>query len=1175
MLVTRTIVIMILFSIIMGCGNELERDTLFELLSAEQTGVDFQNTIISNDSINLMEYEYLYNGGGVGIGDFNSDGLPDIFFTSNQGRSRLYLNRGGLKFSDITESAGVETKGLWCTGVSIIDIDQDGDDDIYINVGGKGNKNDFPNLLYVNQGDNRFIESAASYGIDDTGESIQSVFFDYDRDGDLDMYLLTGGGFENSAINVRPMLTKGTRRNTDRLYRNDFDKELGHAFFTNVSKEAGITIEGFGLGVSVFDANNDKWPDLYVSNDYLSRDLLYVNNQDGTFSEEALKYFGHVSYSSMGNDIADINNDGLLDVFTLDMMPEEHSRRKLMSGPFSYDLFQHALSYGYGHQYMRNMLHHNNGDGTFSEIGQFLGIDKTDWSWAPLISDFNNDGHNDIYITNGFGQDVTDLDFVKFRQSGASTFSDPMELRKSVLDCLTVRPSIKLSNYIYENKGGLKFEKKTEKWGLHYASISNGSAYADLDLDGDLELIVNNINQPAFIYKNNTRELNKENSNYLQVQLVGKVPNGQGIGAEVEVFFNGKRQKKMLQPVRGFQSSVEKKLHFGLGSTSLIDSVKVAWTDGRTTFVGNINANQQIELEYSQAIEHKDIVTKKGTPFRSNNIIAHKHIERPYSDFDVQPLLNHGFSSQGPGMAVGDINADGLQDVFIGGAYGFNSAILVQDKAGNFSTIEITASEFYEDLGALIYDANGDGLQDIYVVSGSSERYAGHKGYQDRLYLNDSENAGTFTLGVLPEMNESTSTVVGGDYDNDGDIDLFVGGRVVPGKYPMAPKSYILENDKGQYTDVTNKVFPSLANIGMVTAAVWTDFDNDFNLDLVIVGEFMPITLLKGDGKKLYNISEQSGLSNTHGLWNSVWSDDFDNDGDIDFIVGNLGLNSPLKATHEKPLNLHFDDFDNNGFVDPILSMFEQGEYYPVASLDQLTKQLPLLKKQVLYYRDYAKSSTSDILQLLGSANYTTFYSEEMRSIYLENQGEGHFKILPLPTIAQIAPVYGILAEDIDLDGLLDVILTGNAYNTEVINGRYDASIGTVLMNKGKGAFVPMKNLESGLSLRGEAKSMVRLDMKNDKSFMLIGRNNASTVAYELVQEAIKRIQPYENEKSAMVYFSKGEQRKVEYNLGKGYLSQSAQSIAVTSEMDSIQFFDRAGKVLRTENFGSKNVNSE
>lgn len=1146
------------------CAKENTENKLFESVSADFSGINFKNKITTNDSINILNYEYLYNGGGVGIGNFNGDSLPDVFFSGSLVKSRIYLNNGNLKFDDITESSGINTQGKWCTGVSVIDINQDGFDDIYLNIGGMGNKSMFPNLLFINNGDSTFTESAEEYGLADQGESIQSVFFDYDLDGDLDMYLLTGGGFEKSAITIRPILKEGQGRNTDRLYRNDFNNELGHPVYTNVSSEAGISIEGFGLGVSVFDVNNDKWPDIYVSNDYLSRDFLYINQKNGTFKEEALNYFGHTSHFSMGNDVADINNNGLLDVISVDMLPEDVKRRKLMSGAHSHDIFQIALRFGYGHQHMRNMLQRNNGNGTFSEIGQLSGIDKTDWSWAPLMADFDNDGLNDIYITNGFGKDITDMDFVKFRQSKASAFKDVNELKKSVIDCLYSRPAINVANYAYKNNGDLTFKKVTNDWGFNDKSISNGAAYADLDADGDLDLIVNNINQPVFVYKNTLREKDSINSNYLKVNLKGTALNKKGFGAKVTVYSGSNLKVRYNQPVRGFQSSVESTVHFGLKNLNKIDSLKVEWPDGKVSTLFNLKTNQQVTLAYNNAsfadISKRD---EELIYFESDSTFQHTHQDKSYNDFASQSLLMQKYSNQGPGMAVGDLNGDDLEDVFIGGSYGYNSTIHYQEKNGGFKKVELEGTKLYEDEGALIFDANGDGLNDLYIASGGSERYVEHKAYQDRIYYN---NKGKLQQGELPEMLTSTSAVSGGDYDNDGDIDLFVGGRLIPGKYPTAPKSYILENNSGKFEIATHKICPFINKVGMVTSAIWTDFDNDTHLDLVVVGEFMPITVLKGDGKTLRIVTENSNLAKSSGLWNSIQSGDFDNDGDIDFVAGNLGLNSNLKVVDNHPIRLDYADFDDNGAVDPIFSKFESGQYYPLATLDQLIKQLPKVKKKFLYYNDFAKSSTEDILKTFNIDAYKTLEAYELRTVFIENLGRGEFKMRALPLECQIAPINGILAEDLDHDGYLDLLMVGNNYATEVGAGRYDASVGVMLKNKGDGTFKVINNNDSDFLVIGDSKSIVKVNTTK-KSLVLVGKNNGSVITKAIKRTGETFVKPTLNEVFAETSFKDGSKRKHEFLWGGGYLSQSSNKIEVINSIEFITFFDASQEVTRKLNF--------
>lgn len=1149
-----------------SCTEKSIENKLFQKISAKDSGINFENKITENDSVNILSYEYLYNGGGVGIGDFNNDNLPDIFFTGNQTESKIYINNGNLNFNDITNNSGIYTNGKWCTGVSIMDINQDGYDDIYLSVGGMGNKSMFPNLLYINNGDLTFTESAEIYGLADQGESIQSLFFDYDLDGDLDMYLLTGGGFEKSAITIRPILKDGQGRNTDRLYRNDFSVEKDHPVYTNVSKEAGITIEGFGLGVSTFDANNDNWPDLYISNDYLSRDFLYVNQQDGTFKEDAQNFFGHTSHFSMGNDIADINNDGLLDVFTVDMLPEDVKRRKLMSGAHHlHDVFQIALQQGYGHQHMRNMLHINNGNNSFSEIGQFAGVDKTDWSWAPLIADFDNDGLNDIFITNGFGKDITDMDFVKFRENNSSAFRNEKDLKQSVVDCLYQRPSITVPNYAYKNIGNSTFKKVSEEWGFNENSISNGAAYADLDNDGDLDLIVNNINQPAFIFKNTLREKDSIGTKYLNIKLVSNSPNKNGKGAKLTVISGTDKKVRYNQSTRGFQSSVGNSIHFGLNTIEKVDSLKVKWPNGKTTVLTDVPTNQTMTIYESEAIEIRKTEYVQDSFFTQDSTFQFDHKDRVYNDFATQSLLIRKYSSQGPVIAVADLNNDGLEDVFIGGTYGYNSSILYQNQKGEFEKTELPETELYEDGGALIFDADNNGYLDLYITSGGTERYAGHKAYQDRIYYNFN---GKFKQGDLPEMLTSTATISGGDFDNDGDTDLFVGGRITPGKYPMAPQSYILENVDGKFVDVTKKVCPFLQDAGMVTSAIWTDFNNDFSLDLIIVGEFMPITFLKGNGSEFKNITQSTGLENSSGLWNSIASGDFDNDGDIDFVAGNLGLNSNLKVVENKPITLDYADFDNNGSVDPIFSKFEKDKYYTIASLVQLEKQLPSIKKKFRYYNTFANASTNEIIELFNSDNYKTLEAGELKTSYIENLGNNSFKISILPLDVQIAPINGILAEDINNDSYLDLVLVGNNYATEVGMGRYDASIGHVLINNGDGTFKTMNHKQSGFSVVGDSKSIVKVQTAKGP-LVLVGRNNDKVKSFRLNKADEKLIEPKENEAYAFIEFQNNSRQKVEFLFGGSYLSQSSNKIEISSLMKKVLFYNNSGNMIRELDFGS------
>ncbi len=1139
-------------------------EALFQLLSADQTGIDFQNTVQPDEEYSLLDFEYLYNGGGVGIGDFNADGLPDVVFTGNRVKSRLYLNKGNLRFEDVTESSGLNTEGKWCAGISIVDINQDGHDDIYICVGGPGKKSMFPNLLYVNQGDLTFVESAAAYGLADPNESNQAAFFDYDRDGDLDMYLLNGGGFERSAVTIKPILTNGRGRNTDRLYENLGSDSLGHPIYRDASEQAGITIEGFGLGVGILDVNYDGWPDVYVSNDYLSRDLLYLNQQDGTFRESIQDFLTHMSHFSMGNDIGDLNNDGLFDIVTLDMLPEGHYRRKMMFGPNQEDRFYRAVDYGYGYQYMRNMLHLSVGENRFSEIGRLAGIEKTDWSWAPLIADFDNDGLQDLHITNGYGRDITDLDFVNFRENAQAPFASPEEYRKLMNSSVQEQPSIILPNYVYRNKGDQTFENIGEKWGIDQSSISNGAAYVDLDLDGDLEIITSNLNQPAFIYRNTLREKDSLHTHYLGVQLTGEDANSNGFGATVTVHAGGTEQVRYVQPVRGFQSTVTKVQHFGLGSEMQVDSLVVTWPDGRRSVQQGLQVDQVVTVNYDDSVERGEPGKGGEKLLEPWNLINFRYEESvAVSDYRTQPLLFHGFANQGPGMAVGDVNGDQLDDLVIGGQYGANARIFLQAANGNFSETELETRDF-EDLGLLLFDLEGDGDLDLYATSGGTERYAGHQYYQDRVYVNDGSRNFEREAGVLPEMLTSTACVVGGDVDADGDLDLFVGGRVIPGQFPIAPNSYLLLNEGGKFIEATGRICPELAQIGMVTSAVWTDFDNDHHLDLIVVGEMMDISVFRSNGQVLQNVTQTAGLDHSAGMWNSIISADFDRDGDMDYAVGNVGQNTSFEASTDHPLMLHYADYDANGSVDPIYSVYEEGAYYPFAARDVLVRQLPELKKKLLHYSSYASSTTDDILSYLDADNSQTMTCEFQSSIILENLGEGRFEIRYLPGMAQVSTVKGMMAEDVNQDGLTDLILVGNDYTTEVVSGIYSASVGQVLINRGNWKFEEIDPSVSGLRTSGDTRALTRIRVGGDQMAMLTSTNDGPLQGYQLPGVFADQLIPLQaDESSAILERRDGSRTMMEFPWGSGYLSQSTRTLRIPPQTHRVVLYDVSGNQTR------------
>ena len=1148
-----------------GCQTDSEKsaDTLFQSLSSDLTGVKFINKITTSDSINVLSYEYLYNGGGVGIGDFNNDSLPDMFFSGNMVPCRLYINKKEFVFEDITDKSGIDTKGIWSYGVSIIDINQDGLQDIYLCTGGMKNrdKDITPNKLYINQGNLKFVESAEKYGLAIPGESIQATFLDYDRDGDLDMFLMKGGGFEKSAITPFPIVNNGSSRNTDRLYRNDVDSVSGHPHFMDVSAQAGILLEGFGLGVSVLDINWDEWPDLYVTNDYLSKDHLYVNNHDGTFTDQVDKYFKHVSHFAMGNDVGDLNNDGRPEIVAVDMLPEDNYHRKVMFGPNQYDKFYFAVSQGYGYQYMRNTLQLANEDGSYSEIGQLAGIDRTDWSWAPLIADFDNDGFQDIVISNGYGKDVTNLDYLKFMQPMMGLTKE--ERRKALLD----RPAVVVPNYAYKNNHDNTFSKVSKEWGFDTPSMSSGMAYADFDLDGDLDLVVNNIDQEAFVFRNTVRERQLAVSNYLKVNLVGPGQNRNGIGATVTLRSGKLLQTKYVTPVHGFESSVENIVHFGLAENSKIDTLSVRWSDGRISKVSNPAINKQLTISHQESLQPETKNPESPKTFLSSaNNIKFRHRENDFNDFLYQPLLQHKLSQNGPGIAVGDINNDGLEDMFIGGSYRLPAHLMIQHAQGTFTSKEFTDDHESEDQGALFFDAENDGDQDLYVVSGGVEFYEGHANYQDRLYRNDGKGNLTKDVSALPSMLQSGSCVVAGDYDADGDLDLFVGGRSVPEKYPIASKSYLLRNDRGKFTDVTRELAPDLILVGMVTSALWTDFDNDNAPDLIVAGEAMPIKVLKNTQGQFKDITSTSGLRDSDGFWNSLVSGDFDNDGDIDYVAGNLGVNGPMRASSKEPIVINYADFDNNGSIEPLIGYYEAGINYPIPPLDILTSQLPALKKKILQHKDYAASSMDDIIKITGNKDYRTVYCKVLESSFIKNNGNGKFDLIPLPQQAQIAPVFGWLAEDINADGNLDLLGVGNSYAQEIVYGRYDALKGVTLLGNGKGNFNFVSSVTSGFFVDGDAKGIARLETRNG-SRILVTQNNDSLRSYMLGNSGIRsRVNILPHEEHGVLFLKGGSMRKLELNYGSTYLSQSSRSILINDQVDSLKLFNAKGKLSRRLN---------
>ena len=1210
----RCFVVLLVFALAValgGCGGE---NTLFERLPASQTGVDFANTIVENDSLlNPIDFSYVYNGAGVAVGDFDGDDRPDLYFAGNTVDNALYLNRGDFEFEEVTEQANAAAEGAWSTGVATVDVNQDGLMDVYVCVAGPASGDSArANRLFVNQGLNdngvpTFREAAEAYGIADTGYSTQAAFFDYDRDGDLDLYLLTNAIDQGNRNAPRPIKTKGQAPSTDRLYRNE-----GNGTFTNVSEEAGIQTEGFGLGAAVSDLDQDGWPDVYVANDFLSNDLLWMNQGDGTFKNRLGEVTKHQTHNGMGNDVADFNNDGRPDIAVVDMLPPDNERKKLMLPGRSYNVFHMALRRGYEPQYLRNTLQLNRGrspagDPAFSEIGQLAGVHATDWSWAPLFADFNNDGHKDLFISNGYGKDVTNLDHIKYGQQTAN-FGTPEAKRKQAIKAMKNLDEVRLQNYVFKNDGDLTFTDKSEAWGMGPSSISNGAAYADFDGDGDLDLVTNNIDDEAFILKNRARERatgddQQSTARYLRVELKGPQGNRAGYGAKV-VLQNGGGRTQYIDhsPYRGYKSTTGRTLHFGLGAASAVDSLTVYWSDGRQQLLTDVAANQTVRLDYGDAAvgppqDRRAPFLFEGQPegtrlFRAaaaRTGLTYEHAENEVIDFKKTPLLPHQLSRQGPGVAVGDLDGDGRDDVFLGGDHDKKRALFMQRSGGRFAQQALpvkgrpVAEARHEDLGALFFDADGDGDDDLYVVSGGSHAPAGSPAYQDRLYLNDG--AGRLrraTDGALPKIRASGSCVRAADYDADGDLDLFVGGRLTPGRYPLPPRSYVLRNDSEDgrvtFTDVTKEVAPALAEAGMVTDALWTDFNGDGRVDLLVAGEWMPLTFFKNEGGRFENVTGETGLPATAGWWNSLAAGDFDGDGDTDYVAGNLGRNNKYDVSPEEPVRIYAKDFDDNGSIDPIITRYIQGTEVPDASRDALIDQIIGMKGRFRTYRAYAEARFEEMFREEELKGAYTARAVRFASSYLENEGDGQFAIRRLPTRAQFAPIYGIRTDDYNGDGRLDLLAVGNSYAPDPQTGRYDASVGHLLAGDGTGRFERVDYPESGFWVEGDAKglaevraegqSLVLATQNSDSLRVFADRPAGSTPAGSTPDREGRRVVALRPmDAYATVHFEGGKTRREEFYYGSTFLSQSSRVLRVPPGARKAVIHDFQGH-QRTVRFG-------
>lgn len=1057
--------------------------SLFSKVTSDQSGITFRNPIKQSIEFNFMNYMYIYTGSGVAVGDLDNDGLEDIYFVSNFGSNKLYKNKGDFKFEDITATSKTQDMGGFSTGVTFLDINNDGWLDIYVCKAGSLKSDDIRrNKLFVNQKDGTFTEEARTWGLDDPGYSTQAYPIDYDKDGDLDLYLVNHRyDFVNNGTISSDIQRQTEDVTSDQLYRNDGSK------FTKVSDQVGLRNKTWGLSAVVSDFNEDGWEDIYVANDFLEPDILYINNQDGTFRDEILSRFNHISTNSMGSDYADMDNDLYPDLVTVDMLSENYARSKENMASMSTSDFMQMVQIGYHHAYMANMLHYNLGNGKFKETSQLSGVTKTDWSWAPLIADFDNDGMNDLFVTNGVDRDYTNQD-ARRQLYGVMQRGESMQLQ----DVLDMIPSEKLNNYIYRNNGDLTFTKVIKEWGLDDPGYSNGAAYSDLDNDGDLDLITNNLYDEAGIYRNNAF------SDFLQVELEGASLNPLAIGSKVYLMSGDQKQLREQYITRGFESSVSNVLHFGLGENTATSEVIVEWPDGKISKLEGVKSNQRITISYETAVE--DDLALRSYQSRKQNVDAaamgldYRHKENEFDDYSLQLLIPQKQSTKGTGIVKADINGDGLEDVFVGNASGAPAATFVQNENGSFSrTNEAlwTSEAKYEDANALFFDADGDNDQDLYVVSAGYDLAEDSPLLQDRLYINDGNGTFRKNQGGLPSMRVSGKTVTAGDYDGDGDLDLFVGGNVIPGKYPLSPRSYLLRNENGKFVDATNSN-AVLAEIGMVSEALFSDYDGDSDLDLVVVGEWMQPTFFENIDGSFESSSMITGLEKTEGWWFSLTAADFDGDGDEDYVFGNLGKNNKFQPKKEKPIYIYAKDFDNNGSFDVALTKINDGKIVPIRGKECSSEQNPFLLEKINSYKEFANLEFKDIYgedRLKGAHKLTARMFE---TVYVENLGGGNFNVITLPNETQTGPTLSLLSNDFNNDGNMDIMGIGAIYDAEVETIRYDSNYGYVLLGDGQGGFAYSKEYDPFID--SDSKDLTQITVGGKELFVVVSNNAALEV---------------------------------------------------------------------------------
>lgn len=1161
---------------------------MFVPLSAKSTGIDFANTIIERDTQNILDMEFVYNGGGVGVGDLNGDGWEDLYFAGNQVDNKLYLNRGNFHFEEVTATAGVGKKNIyqWSSGVNIVDINVDGRLDIYVCNTNSPSPEQRRNFLFVNQGNDEkgiphFKELGQAYGVDHSSHSSHAQFFDYDNDGDLDLFIGVNFIYQMYPNKYIHRDSDGSAPTRDFLFRNDWNDSLKHPVFTDVSLQAGIVWEGFSHSSLACDFNEDGWTDLYVSNDFQSNDLIYLNNRNGTFTNRAADIFRHQAFSSMGSDIADFDNDGRADFFMTEMQPYYNKRKKLFQGGSSYQTYLYTEQYKYEYQFTRNMLQRNAGVNpetglpVFNEIGMYAGLHETDWSWSPLFADFDNDGLRDLYITNGFPRDVTDHDFAEFNKTIASTLLSKKEIYEKI-------PQVLSPNFMFKNLGDFSFEDVSEKWGIKIPSFTNGAAYVDLDKDGDLDLVTNNINAKAFVFKNQSETFKALKANYLRVNLKGPAKNPDAFGSKIELFFSGKRQTAYLLSGRGFLSKSENTQHFGLGDQTQVDSVIVTWADRRRSILKNVAANQILSVAYQDTAP--PAVAPSPQPGLFTEVAAAfgldwKDEENDHIDFNFQRTLPHKFSQYGPAIAVGDANGDGRDDVFLGGSSRYDEHWFFQQSDGHFKREAVSyktdPNKREEDAGVLLFDADNDGDNDLYLARGSGQHPAGDSLYQSVLCINDGKGHFRMAPTALPQISANGSCVKAADWDGDGDQDLFVGSRVLPKSYPLPDRCYLLRNDnqgkdKLLFVDATEQICPALLKPGLISDALWTDFNNDHQPDLLLAGEWMPLLFFQNKGGKLENIGDKTGLSDKLGWWNSLAAADLDNDGDMDYIAGNAGLNLYFRCTSQEPLRVYGKDFDNNGAVDPFISCYWKDSlgtkheyfYHP---REDVVKQMPPFRKKFNTYSAYGDATVQDIFSAKELEGATILSANWMYSCLIENLGNGQFRLAPLPTLAQIAPIYGILPYDVNDDGRLDLLLTGNDFGMELQQGRADAFNGLVLLNKGKWQFEALDLDRSQFYVPRDARGIVSLVAGSPQQEIIVAVQNRDALrVFSPPQKSGTFVLPPASTTKALLTLTDGSQRMAEWYGGSGFMAQKSKQLALGKTIQSVTLLDGKGKTIKT-----------